>query len=753
MKDTRYVRWFHFARPVIVSVVIAAAAAGHVFAAYNITISGSPSSNGSWSGGSPEVWTPSGTGSNVNAADIEAWLNSGIGVTINAAGGGTENGDILVKDALSWNAGALTLNAAGNININAVMAVSGTSMLAMTTGTSGAVKAGFAAGQCNGFAGRVDFTGRSGTGILTINGAGYTVIGSLGAAGSTTGTDLQGISGALDGHYALGANINASATATWNWDGGSSSYLGFLPLGSTSTPFTGVFDGLGHTVSNLTINRPSANYAGLFGYTYAAKLRNVGLPSVTVSATGYVGALVGASADNAGAVGVINNAYVDNPANSDGHIIGTGSEIGGLAGENNVKMSDIYSRTCVGSNNAQYTGGLVGYNLGPLSNAYHIGVLINGYLFVGGLAGCNSGAITNAYASNVTIRNTVSPFNYVGGLIGWNAGAVTNSYVGAGGTLQATVSYTTGGLVGDNNTGGTIINCYAAGGPVAPSGGANDGGMVGTNYGTVTNSFWNMDTTGRTASAAGTGLTTAQMVLLATFSAPNTTPSWDIDDAGGTGKIWRIYDTHTYPLLRSFLAPLAVTANDDTRPYTGAGYSGGNGVTYSPTSYDASNVFGTVTYGGSSQGATALGTYVITPGGLWSNQPGYDIGYVSGKLTITAAVVGRVPDGAPGTPLLVALTGSKLSLTWGASCGYAATDYAVYEGTLGTWYSHHSMICSTSGALTEIVSPSPGNHYYLIVPLSPLSSKEGSYGTRSSGAEIPQGSTPCWPSQDTSPCN
>jgi hypothetical protein len=272
------------------------------------------------------------------------------------------------------------------------------------------------------------------------------------------------------------------------------------------------------------------------------------------------------------------------------------------------------------------------------------------------------------------------------------------------------------------------------------------GGLVGSNFGYVTGSFWDIQTTGQGVSAGGTGLYTAQMMQLATFTAAG----WDIDDAGGTEKVWRIYDTHTYPLLRSFLTPLTVTANDHTVQYTGAGYSGGNGVTYSPAGYDASKVFGTIAYGGSSQGATAIGTYAITPSGLWSNQSGYDISYLPGTLTITPAVVGRVPDGASGTPLSVSKNGSQLDLAWGASCGVAATDYAIYEGTIGNWYSHSSLVCSTSNATSATVTPSDGDRYYLIVPLS--ATQEGSYGTRTGGTEIPQGSSPCKASQDLSAC-
>ena len=70
------------------------------------------------------------------------------------------------------------------------------------------------------------------------------------------------MNGNLAGHYALGANIDASPTSGWN--GG----FGFDPVGQIAAPsnFTGNFDGLGHIINGLTITRPLANNVGLFGY-------------------------------------------------------------------------------------------------------------------------------------------------------------------------------------------------------------------------------------------------------------------------------------------------------------------------------------------------------------------------------------------------------------------------------------------------------------------------------------------------------
>ena len=113
--------------------------------------------------------------------------------------------------------------------------------------------------------------------------------------GDTSTTTLQGIQNNLSGYYALGTDIDASATAGW------STYGGFLPIGSGSHNFDGELDGLGHTITNLT-ESPSKGYAGLFGYVDGlAVIRDVNLSSGSVLVTGandFVGGLVGYNIGN-----------------------------------------------------------------------------------------------------------------------------------------------------------------------------------------------------------------------------------------------------------------------------------------------------------------------------------------------------------------------------------------------------------------------------------------------------------------------
>jgi hypothetical protein len=137
--------------------------------------------------------------------------------------------------------------------------------------------------------------------------------------------------------------------------------------------------------------------------------------------------------------------------------------------------------------------------------------------------------------------------------------------------------------------------------------------------------------------------------------------------------------------------------------------------------------------------------------------PRYDSGFQTGEAPGKARVgpnstrvqagllsAGAVPDGAPGVPLTLAKGAFPLlSLSWGASCSAGAVDYEVHEGVLASFTSHVSLLCSTGGATTALITPSSASSYYLVVPAT--SSTEGSYGKNSSGVERPASTLPCRP--------
>ena len=337
--------------------------------------------------------TSSQSASGIGATTLQTEL-AGTNVSIATSAGGSQNGDIDVNAPLSWSANALTLTAANNINVNAVMTVSGTAKVDFEPGVSGSLLMGFA--PDGSFAGRVDISS-SAANALTISGQVYTLINALGSYGSMTTTDLQGMNGNLGGFYALGSSVDASASSGFN------SGAGFTPIGSlVSSNFTGVFDGLGHTITGLTLNNPSGSNMGLFwAIGPGAVVRNVGLVGGSVYGIGTVGALAG------GNYGTISNAYASTVVTANEYYVG------GLVGQNSGKISNSYATGSVAAAGS-YAGGLVGENKngGNISYSYATGS-ISAQAFAGGVVGSNYGTISNSYASGAVGFGTDS-----GGLAG-----------------------------------------------------------------------------------------------------------------------------------------------------------------------------------------------------------------------------------------------------------------------------------------------------------------------------------------------
>ncbi len=93
----------------------------------------------------------------------------------------------------------------------------------------------------------------------------------------------------------------------------------------------------------------------------------------------------------------------------------------------------------------------------------------------------------------------------------------------------------------------------------------------------------------------------------------------------------------------------------------------------------------------------------------------------------------------------------RLWIRWQPSCSWGATDYGIYEGRIGSWYSHRSIDCSDDGAdFEEEIAPADGDRYYLVVPRN--GDGEGSYGQDSGGAERPVGAPACAATQSLAAC-
>ena len=132
-------------------------------------------------------------------------------------------------------------------------------------------------------------------------------------SGACTGYELR-----ADLDFDTNGNGAADAGDTYWHDGD-----GWMPI-ATSNNYTATFDGNGHTISNLFINRNNTFYVALVGRARNAAIRNVGLENVDVTQTGsgfYTAALVGAATGGTDVV----NCY------STGRVSGN-RQVGGLVG-------------------------------------------------------------------------------------------------------------------------------------------------------------------------------------------------------------------------------------------------------------------------------------------------------------------------------------------------------------------------------------------------------------------------------------
>lgn len=138
-------------------------------------------------------------------------------------------------------------------------------------------------------------------------------------------------------------------------------------------------------------------------------------------------------------------------------------------------------------------------------------------------------------------------------------------------------------------------------------------------------------------------------------------------------------------------------------------------------------------------------SYPSFPGtmlGLWR----FEVTFNSQTYT-TYFSLGSSPASGRVQPLGVAKSGAQVTVSWPASCLSGDTDYDVYEGTIGAFYSHASVTCSTGGTLSHTFTsqalPPGSGSYFLVAPRNPIN--EGSLGTNSAGSPRPPGTGACKP--------
>jgi filamentous hemagglutinin family protein len=292
---------------------------------------------------------------------------------------------------------------------------------------------------------------------------------------------LQAMAADPTGHYAIARSFSASASP-----------LSGPAVGAQgSDEFSGVFEGLNHSINGLRIDAPGQSSVGLFG-TVSGSIRDVSLVGGSVVGGSGVGSLAGGldqgtvlravssasvtargRADGSSSVGgLVGGSYLGQIASSSatGAVNAPGSDgVGGLIGSGyGLSVYDSFATGAV--TGGTDTGGLVGSMSRSGVSGYSTGS-VSGQQMVGGLIGAMSYSVTDGRASG-----RVSGSNMVGGLVGYMLESnVSNG--SASGNVIASMGEG-GGLVGYLNESG--IQLSSASGRV--TGSMNIGGLVGASF-------------------------------------------------------------------------------------------------------------------------------------------------------------------------------------------------------------------------------------------------------------------------------
>ncbi|SNR25931.1 PKD domain-containing protein [Halorubrum vacuolatum] len=202
--------------------------------------------------------------------------------------------------------------------------------------------------------------------------------------------DLQKVNDNLDADVILRNDINATETEDWN-DG-----AGFEPIGSSGSPFTGTFDGRGHVIEGLTIDRPDESNVGLFGYADQTTIQNVRLENASIVGDDRTGGIAGTVDEPQSADSFVMNTSVEGTIESTSGLYAGGIvafATGGGSGQSAYgPVLDEENRFSGEITGDQYVGGLLGRsNFGTeMGVGYVEDAMVDGNEYVGGLVGFSS---------------------------------------------------------------------------------------------------------------------------------------------------------------------------------------------------------------------------------------------------------------------------------------------------------------------------------------------------------------------------
>ena len=246
------------------------------------------------------------------------------------------------------------------------------------------------------------------------------------------------------------------------------------PIGADpqKSPFTGFFDGKGHTLQNVKINSNDKSGTGLFGEVgEGGTIKNLSLEDFSVKGQDNVGALVGN----------LQKGTVEN-CSSNGEVSGR-MNVGGLIGRQELATITECSSSGKVTGISAVTGGLIGlsggssWTSGGTISHCQSAADVEGTRYVGGFIG----SLQDGSVSQCSATGKIKGDNHVGGFAGASKANITASF--ATGQVNSDGA-STGGVVGAS--GATINQCFATG---KVSGERSTGGLVGTASGKIVNCY------------------------------------------------------------------------------------------------------------------------------------------------------------------------------------------------------------------------------------------------------------------------
>lgn len=386
------------------------------------------------------------------------------------------------------------------------------------------------------------------------------------------------------------------------------------PYASRRSKFTGRLYADGHVIRHLTIDSEDGQYLGLFGYIGSGgRVYDLNLEAVRIRGAARMGALAGYSEGSMVTCSAAGSIAGGDESSWVGGLIGVNagglsgcrtemaiaagrrsSMVGGLVGLHQGRILNCRAAGSVtGADGAFHLGGLVGMSLEGAIEDSDAGGLVSGgdgswalggllgrqdseSLMIrcyatgdvtggraghdlGGLVGQNwYGSLRDCFATGAVSGGRKS--HTLGGLVGSCVGGRIIACHADGSVSGQEGSRLLGGLLGQVQTASVVTDCYAIGRLLVDGNLYGRGGLVGRLAGPhdarVVQCFWDVEASGASVSAAGQGLTTAQMQDRQTYR----TVGWDLTGArsDGTTDTWHLPEDRQYPMLTSFADPNAL---------------------------------------------------------------------------------------------------------------------------------------------------------------------------------------------------